>query len=140
MTTQSPSSLRDRSFRRWPWRAITAAITTFVAVGAYYGSWYLISGPAASELQFPAPEFLPGDAWTAGGWALLVIVALPMTVVAVTSAVGSSSAPQAALVAGTLLNVWIVVQVALIGLVFFLQPVMFGFGALVVALGIWGRR
>ena len=106
MTTQSPSSLRDRSFRRWPWRAITAAITTFVAVGAYYGSWYLISGPAASELQFPAPEFLP----------------------------------QAALVAGTLLIVWIAVQVALIGLVFFLQPVMFGFGALVVALGIWGRR
>lgn len=49
-------------------------------------------------------------------------------------------APAWSLGAGLLLIGWIVIQVAFIGLVFFLQPAMFLVGALVAVLGWLGRR
>lgn len=115
-------------------------ITAFVGIGAYYGSWYLIAGPADSELPYSAPAFLPGDGWSAGGWALLLLVAVPMTVTAVAAVARPAVAAEAAIGAGALLIGWIVVQVSVIGLVFFLQPLMFVIGGIIVALGIRGRR
>lgn len=119
------------------WRVVTAVAAGLLAAGAYYGSWYLTEETAMSQLPMAPPGFLPGDGWELGALALLVLVAAPMTVASLTAAVGHPTAAVAAMVAGALLMGWIVVQVLLIGLVFWLQPAMLVAGAVVLALGMW---
>lgn len=122
------------------WRTVTALITGFIAAGAYYGSWYLTEATALVELPVDRPSFLPGAGWEFGAFALLLLVAAPMTVACLTAVAGHSAAAQAAMVAGGLLMGWIVVQVLLIGLVFWLQPAMFLLGVVVLAMGMGGYR
>ena len=122
------------------WRTVTALITGFVAVGAYYGTWYLTEAIALQELPVAPPSFLPGDGWGFGALALLLLVAAPMTVACLTAISGHPAAAQTAMLAGGLLMGWIVVQVLLIGLVFWLQPAMFLFGVVVLALGMGAYR
>ena len=86
------------------------------------------------------PSFLPGDGWGFGALALLLLVAAPMTVACLTAISGHPAAAQTAMLAGGLLMAWIVVQVLLIGLVFWLQPAMFLFGVVVLAMGMGAYR
>jgi hypothetical protein len=113
------------------------ALTAFVALGAWYGTWLLLFDSGVLPLDPPA--FLPGG-WGGGGAALALFVALPMTVAVVLLLRRDVRARRGALAAGALLMVWIAVQVAVIGYVFVLQPVMFVFGGLIVlaALRQWG--
>lgn len=119
------------------WRVLTALLTGALAAAAYYGSWYLTEEVALGELPVAPPAFLPGNGWGFGALALLVLVAAPMTLACLAAAAGHNSAAVAAMVAGALLMGWIVVQVLLIGLVFWLQPAMLVAGAVVLALGMW---
>ncbi|MFN8126531.1 MAG: hypothetical protein U0R64_08515 [Candidatus Nanopelagicales bacterium] len=117
------------------WRITVAALSGITALGAWYGTWYLTDERAARELPTAAPDFLPGG-WSFGGFALLVLVAAPMTVACLLAVTGHTGAAAAATIAGGLLVGWIVVQVLLIGLVFWLQPAMFVLGAAVALLGL----
>lgn len=104
------------------------ALTAFVGAGAWYGTWLLVADPGIVPIDPPA--FLPGG-WGAGGAALALLVAVPMTASAVLLLRRHPRARVAALASGSLLMGWIAVQVAIIGFVFFLQPVMFILGALI---------
>ncbi len=119
------------------WRIVTAIVTGALAASAYYGSWYLTEEVATRQLPVGPPQFLPGSGWGFGALALLILVAAPMTVACLTAIAGHSAAAVAAMVAGALLMGWIVVQVLLIGVVFWLQPAMLVAGAVVLALGMW---
>lgn len=135
LTPSSPSLLAAAVLPGPLWRAVVATVTGIVAIGAYYGTWYLTEEIAADQLPVSPPEFLPGDSWVFGALALLVLVAAPMSIAFLTAVFGHSAAAPAALVSGALLMGWIVVQVVLIGFVFWLQPAMFVVGAVVFALG-----
>jgi hypothetical protein len=75
-------------------------------------------------------------AWTIpGGLALGVIVAVPAAVGAAATPRRLAWAPMVHPVVAALLTGWMVVQVAFIGLVSALQPIMFAWGALILALG-----
>lgn len=121
------------------WRALVAGLTGITAVGAWFGTWYLTGDAPAREIPFAPPDFLPGG-WTFGGFALLVLVAAPMTVACWLAATGHNSAPAAATTAGAVLVAWIAIQVALIGFVFWLQPAMALIGLVVTVLGLWALR
>ena len=99
------------------------ALELFVALGALYGGWTLLHG--AWGLSVSMLDRTPFIDWTWPGVLLLVLVALPMLVAAVAELARTSWAGRASLLAGFVLMAWIVGQVALIGLVFFLQPAMF---------------
>ena len=135
----SPIHVAPESPAVW-WRVVTAAVTGLLAIGAYYGTWYLTEDLAIQQLPVAPPEFLPGTGWGFGAFALLLFVAAPMSVAFLTAAMGHPMGPAAAIGAGGLLVVWIVIQVLLIGLVFWLQPACFLLGAVVLGLGLVAYR
>lgn len=83
---------------------------------------------------------LPFESPLLGGIALAVVVALPMTLTAVATVTRRRWSDLGHLVAGSALMGWIVVQVAIIGLNSWLQPVMFAWGAVILGLGVVHRR
>ncbi len=119
------------------WRWLAGVVCGAIALSAYAGSWYLTDGSALEQLPVPPPESLPGAGWEFGAFALLLLVAAPMTVACLTAAFGHRSAAASTVVAGSLLVVWIVAQVLLIGLLSPLQPLLLAVGAFVLALGAW---
>lgn len=91
--SHDPTPLRQRAVLRWWIRVPLTVLTLVTAFGAWYGTWYLISGAAAREVPIQPPAFLPGG-WLLGGVALAVLVALPMTVAGVLCLVGSPGLPR----------------------------------------------
>jgi CHASE2 domain-containing sensor protein len=71
---------------------------------------------------------------------LLVVVALPMSVVALSSWRRDHRAPNAAIVAGALLIGWIVVQLLVLRSVSWLQPICAALGGAVMSLGVAERK
>ena len=105
----------------------------FVAVGAVYGGVGLIANNSIGML----PEWLDGtpfSSWTLPGVFLLLVVAAPMTTAAVAELRRFSWAYAASVVAGAAMVGWIIAQLLIIQRYFFLQPIMFAFGALVLLL------
>lgn len=125
------------SVRVMRWVLIGAQV--FAAVGAWYGGIGLIADNSIGML----PEWLPGtpfDSWTWPGILLLLVVAAPMTVAAAAEATRLRWAYPASLLAGAALVGWIVTQWALFQRYFFLQPLMFAVGVLVLVLAWWTHR
>jgi hypothetical protein len=115
-----------------------AVFTGLIALSALAGALAISSGiidfgPAIDErLPFDSPQF--------AAFALLVVVALPMTVAEWYAMTGHPHSRQAAIAAGALLIGWIGVEVGVIHTFSWLQPVMAAAGAAVLAAGLFGRR
>lgn len=116
---------------------LAAALAAVMAVGAAAGTIGLWSGSVDFGEEITAR--LPWGSPLLAGAALLLVVAVPMAVAAVTSWRGDPRAPQRLLVAGLLLVGWIVVEVAFIRSFSWLQPVCAAWGALVAVLGLRDR-
>ncbi len=105
------------------------------AVGLFVGAPDFFGPDTAeiySRLPFESPQF--------AGAALLVAVVLPMAVTAVLAWRGSRHAAAAGAAAGTVLVGWIIVQLAFIGAVFWLQPACAAVGLVVNYLAITLNR
>jgi ABC-type antimicrobial peptide transport system permease subunit len=116
---------------------VAAALAAVMAVGAAAGAVGLWSGSIDFGEEITAR--LPWGSALVAGTALLVVVALPMTLAAVAAWRGNPRAPQLLLLAGLLLVGWIVVEVAFIRSFSWLQPVCAVWGALVAVLGLRDR-
>ena len=139
MSTSSPALTPAPRTRR-PGRAgrIALAVATgFMALQAVYGAYLLFAG--GEGLPDP-PAFLPGEGWWPGAVSLLLLVGVPMTIACVMQARAMPRADDATIAAGLILVGWIVVQVVLIGLVWFLQPLCFVIGLVLAVAGWWHRR
>jgi len=132
-----------RSANRRPWQAWTlAAIQLFVAYQAISGGIGLIT----DTWQLPSQWLVrtPFTTWVGPGWVLIGLIAVPHLLAAIPPLFLPGN-PRlgilAGILAGTSLLVWITVQLALLQVFFFLQPVIAGFGVveLVIAL-LWRRR
>jgi hypothetical protein len=115
-------------------RPLLAAYAAQLAVGAYGGALGLVVG----FLQLPAnlEHRLPLGSPVVGAVALTILVALPATVVTVMAWRGHRYTLHAAVLDGTLLMGWIVVELAFIRDFSFLHPFYFGVG---LGLVWWGR-
>ncbi len=133
MTTLSATPTRHRSARI----DVILGLEGFVVVGALYGSIAMVAGLFDDAPFIP---HLPFGSTALGGTALfLVNVALPVSVI-IAEAQRRPWASRAHLAFGAALMGWILVQVAFIGLVFFLQPLMFAIGALIAVLALLELR
>jgi hypothetical protein len=127
------------------WTAITtsharrhhgiAALAGLMAVAAYAGVVGLMTG--VLDMGTLLNGRLPLGSPVLGGLALLLIVALPMTVAAVAAWRGLPWADAGVVVAGLALVGWIVVEVAFIRTFSWMQPVCAVYGALLAGLGWW---
>lgn len=108
--------------------SVVAALNALAALG---GGVALMTGTI--ELGAVLNERLPFASPVSAGIALVVIVAVPLTVVAWAAWAGWPRAGDAALVAGLLLVGWIVVQVAVLRAFSLFQPVYLGVAAYLIA-------
>ena len=109
-----------------------------VAVAAGAGAIALLTG--ATDFGTELNARLPFASPTFAGFALLVVVALPMGLVAVFTSRHDRRAPIAAIVAGALLVGWIVIQLFILRSFSWLQPICAALGATVLMLGIAERK
>lgn len=124
----------------WPaWTLVVGEV--FVSAQAFYGGLGLIT----DSWQLPAPWLVrtPFSSWVGPGWLLIGLVAVPH-LLAAASVVLVPRRPQLGIVAGMLaggsLLVWIAVQVTLLQVYFFLQPVIFAVGLVEIGLALWWRH
>jgi len=117
--------------QRRPWLAAYAAL---LAVGAYGGALGLTTGFLA--LPRSLERRLPFGSPVLGAAALTLAVAVPATVLMVMAWGGHRRALHAAVLDGALLVGWILVEVAFIRELSFLQPFYAAVGA---GLVVWGR-
>jgi hypothetical protein len=135
VTTNSPSA-GSRTWQGWT----LAAVELFVAYQAVSGGIGLITG------TWPMPtEWLsrtPFTTWVGPGWVLIGLVALPQVLAAV-PVVFLPRKPLLGILGGTLagasLLLWIIAQLGLLQLFFFLQPIVAGLGLVEIALAQWWR-
>jgi hypothetical protein len=127
------STVRTRSGWAALARGVLIGAEVFVAVGAIYGGVGLIADNSIGML----PEWLDGTpftSWTLPGIFLLLVIAAPMTTAAVAELRRLRWAYAASVLAGAAMVGWIIAQLLIIQRYFFLQPVMVGFGVLIIAL------
>ncbi|WJK35081.1 hypothetical protein [Solwaraspora sp. WMMA2065] len=121
---------RRRLLRR---ERVLIGLETFLAVSAVGGAVGLTTGgmdlgPVTADLPFASPVL--------AGAALAAVNGVLPGVVVVAAVSRRSWAPLGHLVVGAALVLWIVVQVAVIGPVSWLQPVFLGYGLAVVGLAL----
>jgi hypothetical protein len=118
-------------------RGFLAVLAALIAVSAYAGAVGLMTGlvnPGAT-----AVHRLPWQSPVLGGLALIIVVALPCTVLAWLAARGHPQAGDASIIAGALLAAWILVELAFIREVSPFHPVYLVLGAFLIWLGIRTR-
>ena len=116
---------------RHPW---LAALDAVMAAAAWAGVVLLVTG--RSGLSDDLVSRLPMGSSALGGVALMFAVALPMSVAAVLAFRGGPFAAEMTLVSGLLLVGWVVVELAVIRTVSWLQPACAVYGGLLVVLGL----
>ena len=116
-----------------PHRTGLTAFAAAVAFSAYAGAVGLATGTLdlGAELNHRLPLHSP----VLGGCALALWVGVPSTVVAVAAWSRDRRTRRLCVAAGVLLVGWIVVELAFIRELSFLQPVYIGVGAVFVAIG-----
>lgn len=113
-------------------RYILGSLLAVVAVNAFGGGWYGLAGAQAVPV-----EWLVGSPFTdyfVPSLILFVVVGGAFLVAAIAVFAGLRAARLLAIAAGCIALGWIAVQVALIGLVSWLQPTIAIVGALVLLL------
>lgn len=127
------------SGRRWQtW--VLVVIEAFVAYQAVSGGIGLITDTWDLPTDWLART--PFDSWVGPGWILIGLVAVPQVLAAIPK-LFLPSRPKlgilAGLLAGANLLIWIALQLAVLQIYFFLQPVIAGIGIVEVALALWWR-
>jgi hypothetical protein len=134
-------SVSKRAVPEWPaeqrlrWWLI--GLEVLLALGAFGGAYGLISGTMALE---GSSSDLPSNSPVFGGVALAVVNGVLPAVVAYGAARRARWAETGHLVVGVVLMGWILVQIGFIGVVSWLQPALFAWGAVILALGQLRRR
>lgn len=117
---------------------ILAGLLFFVAVAAIFGGVGLIRDGMGMPADWA--DRLPFGSWTVGGLALLLGVAAPQLAAGRLVISHDRRAALAALGAGAVLVLWIVVQLLILRRYFFLQPVIAGIGCAEMGLAVWWAR
>lgn len=129
-----------RTRRAWQAWAL-AAVELFVAYQAVSGGIGLIT----DSWQLPVEWLLrtPFQSWVGPGWVLIGLVGVPHVVAAVPPVL-LPTRPRLGVLAGYLagasLVVWIAVQLSLLQVYFFLQPVIVVIGLIEAGLAFWWHR
>lgn len=113
-------------------------VELLIAANAIYGGLGLIGSGMGMPLEWL--QGTPFDSWVLPGVALLVVIAAPMTIAAAAEITRATWAYRMSLAAGALQIGWIVAQVLVLRRYFFLQPVLFVLGALVILLAWLAHR
>jgi hypothetical protein len=136
MTSRLPRPVRGRGWQAWA----LAVVELFVAYQAVSGGIGLIT----DTWQLPTDWLTrtPFTTWVGPGWILIGLVAVPHVLAAV-PVVLLPRRPRlgitAGMLAGASLLVWIAVQIALLQVFFFLQPVIAVIGLIELGLALWWR-
>ncbi len=124
-----------------PWQAwALAAVELFVAYQAVSGGIGLITDTWKMPIEWLVRT--PFSTWVGPGWILISLVAVPHLLAAV-PVVGMPRRPGLGVLAGVLagasLLAWIGMQLALLQVFFFLQPVIALIGCVELGLALWWR-
>lgn len=114
-------------------RSIITSLCALMAVWSYGGAIGLMAG--AVDLGSTVNIRLPAGSPVLAGFGLLALVAVPMTVAAVSAWRHFDSTWWITVLAGALLVVWIIVQIAFIRQYEWLQPFCVIYGIVLIALG-----
>jgi hypothetical protein len=140
-TTAAPTRSTTTRSRR-TWQAWTlAAVELFVTYQAVSGGIGLMT----DSWQLPTEWLVrtPFTTWVGPGWILIGLVGVPHLLAAVPPLL-LPARPRLGILAGFLaggsLLVWIVMQVALLQVYFFLQPVIAVIGIIEAGLAYWWHR
>ncbi len=135
-TTIAPTRTR-RAWQAW----VLAAVELFVAYQAASGGVGLMT----DSWQLPTDMLVrtPFETWVGPGWLLICLVGVPHVLAAVPPVL-LPGRPRLGILAGYLgggsLLVWIAVQLALLQMYFFLQPVVVVLGLIEAGLAFWWQR
>jgi hypothetical protein len=127
-----PGLARVRSSPRAAWWLLVV-FEVLVAVNAVYGGiGLMVNGMGMPQDWLDGTPF---GSWVLPGLLLLLLVAAPMASAAIVEVViGGRRAYEASMIAGAVLIGWIGAQVMILRRFFFLQPILFAVGVLVVLL------
>ncbi|MCB0911244.1 MAG: hypothetical protein KDB60_06485 [Propionibacteriaceae bacterium] len=137
VTAPGPGSRRTRTWQAWA----LVAVELFVAYQAGYGGVGLITDtwdlPGEWLVRTPFPD------WAGPGWVLILLVGVPQVLAAI-PVVAMPGRPRlgilAGLLAGISLLIWIGMQLAVLQVYFFLQPVIAVIGLVEIGLAYWWRH
>lgn len=118
-------------------QSLLAALTGLVATFGYAGALGLMTG--AVHLSAAEIAELPLHSPALTGLAEVVMVAVPMTVVTRFAVKADVRTARAAVVAGALLLVWVVLEVAVLGEFSWLEAVLAAAGLVVLLVGLRDR-
>lgn len=121
-----------------PVKYLVVALTALLAVNAFGGGYYALSGAEGVPLSWL--EGTPFHSYLIPGVFLAVVVGGGMTLACVAWILRRRSAPLLSLAAGLVLVVWIVAQVAMIGYVSWMQPTCLVAGLLIAWLSMVALR
>jgi hypothetical protein len=113
-------------------------LQTFIGIGGVPAGLIFILDPSGSGMGF-SPELLEGTPFSnylLPGIFLFAVNGVATLVGGVLSFFRHRYAGEVAVALGVLLIAWIVIQVAMIGLVHWLQPLCFGLGVVELVLGV----
>lgn len=123
-------------------RIASVVLLLFNGIGACYGGWLLMTDPTGGTLQLPlhwlehspfADYFIPGIVlFCANGLLSFVIAFFVIT--------GRWRYPLLVMLQGAVLTGWIVIQVLLLQMVYFLHFIMGGTGLLLLLCGLLLQR
>ena len=125
----------------WPHpavRRVLVGLELALSVLAVGGAVALVAGGAGMPAS--TIERFPFGSAVLGGIALLLVNGVVPAVVAIGELRHEPWARVGHVVVGAALVLWVVVQIGFIGLDSFLQPVLFGWGALILGLALVARR
>ena len=114
-------------------RTAVVAFAAVIAGSAFAGAVGLATGTL--DLGHTLNQRLPLHSPVLGGLALALVVGVPTTVVAIMVLRRDPRAGRAAFAAGLLLIAWIVVEIAFIRDISFLQPFFAGVGVAFIVIG-----
>lgn len=127
----------DPSDARRPRRIGVFVLASMLAASAYFGALGLILG--FLDLGATVTSRLPFDSPVFAGVALLVVVALPSSLLAWLAWRGDRRTAWAAVVTGALLVGWLVVEMAVIRELSFFHPTYLVVGGVLIWLGVRAR-
>jgi hypothetical protein len=117
-------------------RAVLAVVAGIGVIAAVAGAWGLLGGSISFgpviEGRIPFPMWVPGVI-------LGLAVGGSMLLACLSAALNTRFTAEIALLAGAVTMGWIVVQIAIVGYISFLQPAVFTHGLIVLALGLSSR-
>lgn len=134
---ERPVVTRHRAWQAW----LLGAVELVVAGQGVYGGVGLITDSWALPTEWLVRT--PFATWVGPGWVLLGLVAVPHLLAAVPTLL-MPRRPGLGILAGWLggasLLIWIAVQLAVLQVYFFLQPVIAGIGLVEIGLALWWRH